>query len=273
MDTREKLAEYSHDVAWAGWMQYMLDQGTFNPDGTWTMHKKEVERWSRQMTTEYKHLSEREKASDREQADKMLAIIRQASRHEQGAAPMTDTTRPRKIVVAGACVMGDCDCRARDGLRIDGSHIPPFHDGCTCYMVEILEAAPTQPKPGRALDERMAKIMGWNAYKATNLKTGKAGAILIFDGDTAREWNPSHRIAHAFEVMDSLKGWRWSFVETSKELSIALGESEFPFRTINILVPQADFTDPNGTRSRPEAYAFGICWAAKVWLEAQKDAM
>ncbi len=85
---------------------------------------------------------------------------------------MTDTTRPRKIVVAGACVMGNCDCRVRDGLQADASRIPPFHDGCTCYMVEIEETDTTQPKP-------------------------------------------------------------------------------------------------DGTRNRPEAYAFGICWAALEWLEAQ----
>ena len=74
-DLREALAEYMHDIAWSVWMQYMLDQGTFNDDGTWTMPKESVERWSRQMATEYKRLPEREKASDRDQADVIMAIM------------------------------------------------------------------------------------------------------------------------------------------------------------------------------------------------------
>ena len=74
MDKREALAEYAHD-AWSGWMKYMLDQGIFNADGTWTMPKESVDRWQRQMITSYSNLPEREKESDREEADKILAIM------------------------------------------------------------------------------------------------------------------------------------------------------------------------------------------------------
>lgn len=45
-DTREALAAYSHDSAWAGWVRYMFSKGTFNADGTWTMPGWAVERIS-----------------------------------------------------------------------------------------------------------------------------------------------------------------------------------------------------------------------------------
>lgn len=75
MDIREMLAAYSHDSAWSGWMRYMIGKGTLNPDGSWTMPAWAVERWTRQMNTPYAELPEQEKNSDREEADKMLAII------------------------------------------------------------------------------------------------------------------------------------------------------------------------------------------------------
>jgi hypothetical protein len=75
MGLREALAEYAHE-AWAGWMRYLFSNGTFNEDGTWTMPKWRVERWTRQMNTPYQYLPENEKPSDREEADKMIAIGR-----------------------------------------------------------------------------------------------------------------------------------------------------------------------------------------------------
>lgn len=74
-DTRERLAEYAHD-AWSGWMVYMFSKSDKNEDGTMTIPKWAVERWSRQATTKYSGLPEGEKASDRDEADRMLAIIR-----------------------------------------------------------------------------------------------------------------------------------------------------------------------------------------------------
>ena len=73
---REALAEYAHE-AWAGWMKYMDKKVLWelkespNPKfpETW------LERWARLMHTPYKDLTENEKASDREEADRMLKII------------------------------------------------------------------------------------------------------------------------------------------------------------------------------------------------------
>ena len=75
MTLREKLAEYSHNEAWAGWMRYMFSQGCFCEDGTWTMPADKVERWTEQMNTDYDQLPEEMKPSDREQADKILEIV------------------------------------------------------------------------------------------------------------------------------------------------------------------------------------------------------
>lgn len=75
---REKLAELAHSQ-WSGWMKYLFGSGTFNEDGTWTMPAWAVERWKRQMETPYSELSKSERDSDRNEADKFLAVIKEAA--------------------------------------------------------------------------------------------------------------------------------------------------------------------------------------------------
>ena len=62
---RESLAALEHEQ-WALWAQWQMDHSS--PDN--------VERWKRQIATPYAELSEREKDSDREWADKVLALLR-----------------------------------------------------------------------------------------------------------------------------------------------------------------------------------------------------
>jgi hypothetical protein len=99
---REQLAEYAH-AAWSGWMKYMLpllELAHEKPDGTWELTQLGIMtthyvvngypepillRWIRQMTTDYADLSENEKFSDRNEADRMLAIMRKA---EEDANPL-----------------------------------------------------------------------------------------------------------------------------------------------------------------------------------------
>jgi hypothetical protein len=64
MDIREELANLEHQQ-WAHWTQYMLDNLT----------PENIERWRRQIDTPYSELSEKEKASDRNWADKVLALV------------------------------------------------------------------------------------------------------------------------------------------------------------------------------------------------------
>lgn len=71
---REKLAEMAHKQ-WSSWMDYLFSKGTFNADGTWTMPTWAVERWKRQAETPYSELSKSEQDSDRNEADKFLAVI------------------------------------------------------------------------------------------------------------------------------------------------------------------------------------------------------
>ena len=71
---REKLAELAHEQ-WCGWMQYMFSKSFINQDGTMTIPKWAVERWTRQINIKYPDLTEEEKESDRNEADKVFSII------------------------------------------------------------------------------------------------------------------------------------------------------------------------------------------------------
>lgn len=71
---RETLAAAQHAI-WSKWMKYLFSKGTYNDDGTWTMPEDLVDRWTRQLNTDYDLLSEPEKDSDRHQADKILSAI------------------------------------------------------------------------------------------------------------------------------------------------------------------------------------------------------
>jgi hypothetical protein len=60
---REEIAELAHEQ-WSRWTEWMLDRRT--PDN--------MARWKRQINTPYAELSEKEKDSDRIEADKILAL-------------------------------------------------------------------------------------------------------------------------------------------------------------------------------------------------------
>jgi len=69
---REQLADYAHD-AWSGWMRYLFDN--------W--NQTNIDRWRRQMTTPYAELSEKEKESDRKEADRIMEIVNKELKLEQ----------------------------------------------------------------------------------------------------------------------------------------------------------------------------------------------
>lgn len=84
-EAREDLAEYAHE-AWSGWMKYLFSKGEYRwveapteshgkVERVWIMPQWAVERWTRQMNTPYADLSEEERKSDREEADKMIDIF------------------------------------------------------------------------------------------------------------------------------------------------------------------------------------------------------
>ena len=65
---REALAAYAHHT-WSNWMRYMIPK-LEGPDA-----QQLLERWKRQMNTDYHDLPEGEKASDRVEAEQILDII------------------------------------------------------------------------------------------------------------------------------------------------------------------------------------------------------
>lgn len=73
-DLREQLAALAHEQ-WSGWMVYLFSLSRFNADGTVTIPATHVAHWVRQMGTPYDALSIQEKSSDREEAEKVLALI------------------------------------------------------------------------------------------------------------------------------------------------------------------------------------------------------
>ena len=74
-DFMEDLADQEHD-SWSRWMEHLFSKSEENPDGTVTIPKDKVERWKRQMKTDYKKLSPSEKESDRKEVRKFIKIIK-----------------------------------------------------------------------------------------------------------------------------------------------------------------------------------------------------
>ena len=69
----EEKADKQHQI-WSHWMKYMFTKCDFVlpimisalQDGSCIIQKDDVERWARQMNTDYKDLTEKEKQSDRD---------------------------------------------------------------------------------------------------------------------------------------------------------------------------------------------------------------
>ncbi len=74
MSLREKLSDLQHEI-WSHWMRYLFSCCTINADGSATIPADKVQRWQRQTETPYSQLTEKERESDREQADKVLNVL------------------------------------------------------------------------------------------------------------------------------------------------------------------------------------------------------
>ena len=73
-DIVELLADLAHRQ-WSEWMDYLFEKCSYNDDGTLTIPKRYVDRWQKQIYTDYKDLSETEKESDRIEARKVMATL------------------------------------------------------------------------------------------------------------------------------------------------------------------------------------------------------
>ena len=70
----EQLADKEHE-SWARWMRYLFSQGAKNENDDFVIPAKFERRWARQAYTDYAHLSEQEKQSDRAEVAHILPII------------------------------------------------------------------------------------------------------------------------------------------------------------------------------------------------------
>lgn len=75
-DMIELLADFEHD-RWSRWQKYLFSKCIVNSDGTLTIPKELVNRWTRQMNTNYKNLPEEEKNSDRREARRIIECIKE----------------------------------------------------------------------------------------------------------------------------------------------------------------------------------------------------
>ena len=71
----EQVANIQHSI-WSHWMEYVFTScGRRNEDGSFTIPAKFVDRWERQLQTDYSDLTDKEKKSDKEQARYLLDAI------------------------------------------------------------------------------------------------------------------------------------------------------------------------------------------------------
>ncbi len=78
-ELREELAAQQHRI-WADWMKHLFTVSARSIDGQVTIPAQAASRWQRQVETEYSDLTEYEKDSDREQADKILGVLQRDER-------------------------------------------------------------------------------------------------------------------------------------------------------------------------------------------------
>lgn len=71
---RERLADQAHR-SWSDWMAYLFGKCRVDEHGYHIIPPGLVERWRRQMATDYADLTELEQRSDLDEANKYLAII------------------------------------------------------------------------------------------------------------------------------------------------------------------------------------------------------
>ena len=108
-ELREQLADEQHAI-WSHWMGYMFACGTHMPDGTWVMPADKARRWQRQMETPYTALTDKERESDRHQADKILAVVQPALAAANARAEAAERERDElRVALVGGCDDRDTD--------------------------------------------------------------------------------------------------------------------------------------------------------------------
>lgn len=73
-ELRERLAENAHG-AWSRWMTHIFSLSRETESGEVVIPIESVQRWRRQIATDYEDLPESEKQSDRNEADKIIKLL------------------------------------------------------------------------------------------------------------------------------------------------------------------------------------------------------
>ena len=70
----EALADYEHR-RWARWQSYLHSVCIEKEEGTLCIPQEKIERWTKQINTDYSNLSEEEKNADRKGALEIMQIV------------------------------------------------------------------------------------------------------------------------------------------------------------------------------------------------------
>lgn len=125
---REALAALEHE-RWAGWQRYVHARGVACTDGSIEIPPALVERWERQIVTPYAELTEDEKNSDRVEADKTMALLRNLGVLAWSAELALALDDVLLADMCDVCYEDDggpssdtCDCRCHDQVRAARDH-------------------------------------------------------------------------------------------------------------------------------------------------------
>lgn len=148
-DDRERLAALEH-ARWSKWQRWLHDQCRLD-DRTHALMIPAtlVARWEQQIATPYAELTEREKDSDRYEADVTLAALREAGWVDpEEAARLREELRVEHQAAVNEARLFDEARAARDALlpvveaakawRAANRHLPPPHSAT--FRVEQLHA-------------------------------------------------------------------------------------------------------------------------------------
>ena len=114
---RDVLADVEHK-RWSSWQSYLHSLCEANEDGSLTIPASRVERWKRQIETDYADLSQSEKDSDLREVDKSLDALKSAG------LTITDAARLAELEAA-AVWNTDMDAAPKDGTHL----LLAFSDG------------------------------------------------------------------------------------------------------------------------------------------------
>lgn len=152
MPVREALADVQHEI-WSHWMRYFFTKTTIiRPHPAESVPDKDyrafpvslAERWIRQMDTHYADLSEQEKNSDREQADKILAVLPQVITLQ---AEVQRLEADNEKLLDYVCGMVAQNCSDSDGLISTGGLSD--HQTIIAFLVRRGELKQVSERPER----------------------------------------------------------------------------------------------------------------------------